>query len=150
MPGGPERAVKSMPFDQAVFLFFYFSFSFFTKIYFRCRNLEKYTRPPRCRAAGTWLPRCGAAGAFLQKIRENFCRKAPGGPVARQRGGRPPSSGTAGPGCPAAGRPAPPPLYKGWLVPPLICFTKIPETKKREGGRERGEALLDFQAGDSR
>jgi len=57
-----------------------------------------------------------------------------------------PGSGAAGPG-----RPALPPLYKGWLVPPpLICITKIPETKKKERGRERGEALPDFRAGDCR
>ena len=60
-----------------------------------------------------------------------------------------PGSGAAGPGRPAAGRPALPPLYKGWLVPPsLIGITKIPEIKKKEGGRESGEALPDFRAGD--
>ena len=110
-----------------IFLFFIFVFEIY-------RNIPQ---PPHCRTTGTWSPRYGA-----------------GGPVARQRGGRPtrpPSSGAAGPGCPAAGRPAPPPLYKGWLVPPLfICITKIPETKKREGGRKRGEALPDFRAGDCR
>ena len=63
----------------AVFIFLYFIFLFFIKIYFSFRNLQKYIRPPRCRAAGTWSLRYGAAGAFLQ----------PGGPVARQRGGRP-------------------------------------------------------------
>ena len=46
-----------------------------------------------------------------------------------------------------------PPLYKVLAAPhPLICLTKNPEKKKREGGRESqsGEALSDFQAGDFR
>jgi len=34
------------------------------------------------------------------------------------------------------------------LLLPLICITKIPG--KKEGGRERGEALPDFQTGDCR
>ena len=96
-------------------------------------------RPPRCRAAGTWPPDSEAAGAFLKKkIRGENCAQVPGG--------RSPGSGAAGPG-----RLALPPLYKGWLVPPpLICITEISETKKKEGGRERGKALPDFRAGDCR
>ena len=35
--------------------FIYFLFSFFTKIYFRFGNLQKYTRPPGSRAAGGYL-----------------------------------------------------------------------------------------------
>ena len=72
--------------------FFYFLFSFFTKIYFRFGNLQEYTRPPRCQI---WPPGSGAARAFLEKkIAEKIARRSLG-PVARQRGGRP-----------AAGRPA--------------------------------------------
>ena len=95
---------------------------------------------PCCRAAGARRPVAGRPGGpaaplpgdrsswgFSAKNFAKFLQKSPCRPVA----GRP------GPGRPAAGRPAPPPLYKGWLVPPLlICITKIPETKKREGGRE--------------
>ena len=83
----------------SAFLFLYFSILFFTKIYFCFRNLQKYTRPPRCRAAGV----------FLQKVSQKICARTPGGPVARQRGGRPP-------GRPAAGRPPPPPLNFGYIV----------------------------------
>ena len=129
------------PATALFFLFLYFLFLFFYKnIFLFSKFTEIYPGRP---AAGTQLPRCGAAGAFLQKFREIFCRKVPGRSVA--------GSGAAGPGRPAAGRPAPPPLYKIWLVPPpLICTTKILENKKREGMRERGEALPDFRAGDCR
>ena len=123
------------------FYFYIFYFRFLQKYIFVFEIYRNIPRPPRCRAVGTWSPRCGAAGAFLQKFCENFCRKAPGGPVARQRGGRPPrqpSSGVAGPGCPAAGRAAPPPLYKDWLVPhPSFVSLKFQKPRKeREGGRE--------------
>ena len=56
--------------------------------------------------------RCGAVGAFLQKF---------------WRTGRP-----------AAGRPAPPPLYKGWLVPhsSFVSLKFQKPRNEREGGRE--------------
>ena len=118
----------------------FFIFIFFIFVFEIYRNIP---RPPRCRAAGTWPPGSGAAGALCKYFRGKNCAEVPGG--------RPPGSGAAGPGRPAVGRPALPPLYKGWLVPPpLICITKIPETKKKEGGRERGEALPDFRASDCR
>ena len=52
------------------------------------------------------------------------------------------------PGRPAAGQPPPPALYKGLAAPPtLICPTKNPEKKKREGGRERrGEGEVKRQS----
>ena len=104
----------------AVFIFLYFLFSFFTKIYFRFRNLQEYTPAPRCRATGTWSPLSGAAGAFLQKNSRRICAKASGRLVARQRGGRLPLHYLRV-GCP----------------PPLTCITKITEKRKeREGGRE--------------
>ena len=126
------------------FLFLYFLFSFFTKIYVRVRNLHEYT--PAAPLSG--------GRAFLQKISRKICARVPEGPAARQRGGRPPGRPPAGrrapAGRPAAGRPPPPPLYKGLAdTPPLICLTKNPEKKKR-GRRERGEALPDFRAGDCR
>ena len=80
----------------------------------------------------------------------NFCRKAPGGPVARQRGGRPPRP-------PGSGAAASPP-NKGVAAPtPSFASLKIQKKRKeREGGRggvrerQSGEALSDFQAGDFR
>ena len=72
---------------SAIFSFSYFLISFFTKIYFCFRNLQEYTRPPRCWAVGTWSPRCRAARAFLQKVSQKICARTPGGSVARQRCG---------------------------------------------------------------
>ena len=104
--------------------FFYFLFSFFTKIYFRVRNLHEYT------------PAAERQRLICKKEVDKKLRAGPWGPVARQRGGRP-----WPPGCGAASTP---PLYKVLATPhPLICLTKNPEKKKREGGRERrgeGEA----------
>ena len=99
--------------------------------------------PLRCRAAGSWTPGSGAAGAFLEK---KFAEK-----IARR---------SLGAGRPAAGRPAQaarlqgdrlshPYIRVGWS-PPLIYITKISETKKKDGGRESGEALPDFRASDCR
>ena len=134
-----------------LFIFLFFIFIFYKNIFSFSKFTGIYPGRPAAGRLGPGRPATGRQELFYKKIYEFFCRKAPGGPVARQQGGRPPSSGAAGPGRLAAGRPAPPPLYKGWLVPPLlICITKIPETNKREGGRERGEALPDFRAGDCR
>ena len=60
------------------FLIFIFLFLFFIKIYFRIGNLHKYTRPPRGRAAGT----------YLQKNYDKKLQIGPWGPAARP-GGRP-------------------------------------------------------------
>ena len=78
------NAVKSGGF----FIFIFFIFVFI-KIYFRFRNLQKYTPAVRGWAAGTWSPRCGAAGAFVQKLLRKYLRADPWGSVAQQRGGRP-------------------------------------------------------------
>jgi hypothetical protein len=51
-------SARVYPNPTRFFLFFYFLFSFFTKTYFRFRNLQEYTRPPRC----------GASGTFVQKL----------------------------------------------------------------------------------
>ena len=125
------------------FFIFLFSFSKFTRI---------YPGRPAAGRPGPGRPAARRQGLLCKKKFRKYLCAGPWGSVARQRGGRPPKppgSGAAGPGRPAVGRPALPPLYKGWLVPPpLICITKIPETTKKEGGRERGEALPDFRAGD--
>ena len=125
------------------FIFLFFKFVFYKNIF----SIWKFTGIYPGRPA-TGRPGPGRPAAGLQGL----CAKTFGQIIARRSvGGRPVGSGAAGPGRPAAGRPALPPLYKGWLVPPpLICITKIPETKKKERGRERGEALPDFQAGDCR
>ena len=81
-PGLPARATG----DRGFFIFY---FHFLQKIYFRFGNLQEYTRPPRCWAAGTWPPVSGTSGAFLKKISRRKLRTGPWGPAARQRGGRP-------------------------------------------------------------
>ena len=88
---------------SALSLFLYFSISFFIKIYFCFRNLQEYT--PAAPLPG--------GRSFFQKVSQKICTRAPGGPVARQRGGRPPKppcSGAARSGRPAAGRPPPIPF----------------------------------------
>ena len=117
--------------SAAVFLFLYFIFLFFIKIYFCFRNLQKYTR----------LSSCGAAEVFLQKFREIFYRKAPGGPVARQRGGRPhrpPSSGARAPAARQQGDRLPHPYIRvGGSSHPSFASLKFQKPRKeREGGRE--------------
>ena len=74
-------------------------------------------RPPRCRAAGTYLQK---------KLTKNYA-EVPGGPNARQRGGQPsrlPGRGAAGPGRPPAGRPAPQPYIRCWL-PLTLSFASL-------------------------
>ena len=60
------------------FLFLYFLFPFFTKIYFRYGNLQKYTPAAR-------LP--GGRDFNAKKRRKKIADRSLG-PVARQRGGR--------------------------------------------------------------
>ena len=139
----------------AVFIFLYFLFSFFTKIYFRFGNLQEYT-------PGAPLPGGRDLAASLRSD-SGFCAKTfakifarrslgAGRPAAGRPAPKPPDSGAASPGRPTIGRPALPPLYKGWQVPhPSFASLKFQKPrKKREGGRERGEALPDFRAGDCR
>ena len=115
-------------------------FLFFTKIFFHFRNLQKYTPAAPLPGGRDLAALQRAAGAFLKKIAEKI------------------AFWSLGAGRPAAGRPAlaarlqgdrlsHPYIRVGWSAPPLICITKIPETKKRDG---RGEALPDFRAGDCR
>ena len=67
-------------------------------------------------------PYGGATGVFLQKFSRRICAEAPGGPIARQRGGRPPrppDSGAAGPqSARQRGDRLPRPYIRGWLPPP--------------------------------
>ena len=72
------------------FIFLFFIFVFYKKYIF---DLEIYRNIPR-------PPGSGAAGAFLKKISRSKLRAGPWGPVARQRGGRPPRPL----GCGATGR----------------------------------------------
>ena len=92
------------------FFFIIFLFSFFTNIYFFFKIYRYIPRPSRCRAAEV----------FLQKFSRKICAEAPGGPVARQWGGRPPrppDSGAAGPRPPGSGATASPgPIYKVVVV----------------------------------
>ena len=81
--------------------FFYFLFSFFTKIYFRFENLQEYTRPPRCRAPGR--PAAGRQGLLCKNFCSNNCVQVPGA-------GRPAAGRPAPPGRSAVGRPGSPTL----------------------------------------
>ena len=68
------------------FYFFYFSISFFTKIYFCFRNLQEYT--PAAPLPDGWhlaAPLQGGRGFSTKTFAENLHRVS-GGPVARQRG----------------------------------------------------------------
>ena len=134
-PHGPLRSQRRQP-HRAVFLFLYFLFPFFTKIYFRFENLQKYTPSAPLPAAGTWPPGCRAAGTWTQKKEEEKLQTGPWG--------RSPGSGAAVPPWPpgswAAG---PQPYIRCWQPLTPIWLTKNPEKKKRERGRERrgeGEA----------
>ena len=134
MSGLPDLALT------AVFLFFYFLFPLFTKIYFRFGNLQKYTPA---------APLPGGRGLNTKKKEKKNCRQVPGAGrpaagrtaplAARQRGGRPPAT-----------------LYKVFAPSPPFGLLKIQKKKKREGGRggvrgrQSGEALSDFQGGDFR
>ena len=96
---GNATRPSSVQLAAAVFLFFYFLFSLFTKIYFHFRNLQEYT-PAAQLPGGQHLvaPLPGGRGLsvkiFIKKI------------AFRSLKGRSPGSGAAGPsGRPAAGRP---------------------------------------------
>ena len=117
------------------FLFLYFLFLFFKKIYFYFRNLQEYTLAvPLPGGRDLVAPLRGGKG-FSAKISRKFVKIFAEKPLED----RSPGSGAAGPpGRPAAGRPPPPPLYKGLAAtPPLICLTKNPEKKRKE--RREGE-----------
>src|SRR6185295_2540142 len=115
------------------FYFYIFYFRFYKNIFSIWNFTEIYPGRPEAGRPGPGRPAAGRQGLFRKKNMKNNYRQVPGT------------------GRPAAGRPALPPLYKGWLVlPPLICISTILETKKKERGRERGEALPDFRAGDCR
>jgi len=120
----------------AVFLFFYFLFPFFTKIYFRFGKLQKYT-PAAPLPGGQDLAarQPGGRGLSTQKKTIKNYKQVPGD--------RPPGSGAAGPH----------PYIRCWLpLTPSFALLKIQkkEKRRREGVRERqsGEALSNFQAGD--
>ena len=66
--------------EQGGFLFLYFLFPIFTKIYFRFINLQKYTSATRQPAS---------RGLSAKKRRKKIADRSLG-PVARLRGGRPP------------------------------------------------------------
>ena len=78
--------------EGAVFLFFYFLFSFFTKIYFYFRNLQEYT-PAAPLSGGRDLiaPLRGGRGFCAKTFTKIFARRSWGRrrvPAARQWGGR--------------------------------------------------------------
>ena len=88
--------------DAAGFLFLYFLFLFFTKIYFRFGNLQKYTpaaRLPGGRDLAARLP--GGRGLSAKKRRQKITDRS------------------LGTGRPAAGRPAP---QAARLIPYMKCI----------------------------
>ena len=70
--------------------FFYFRF-LQKKIYFRFGNLQNISRPPRCRAAGSWPLGSEAAGAFLKKNYGQNCAQVPRGRSLGRGAAGPPS-----------------------------------------------------------
>ena len=129
--GSGSGSGSGAPRMRPVFLFFYFLLSFFAKIYFRFGNLQEYT--PAAPLPG------GRDLAARQWGGRGFCAKLFAQIIALR---------SLGAGRPAAGRPALPPLYKGWLVP-HTSFASLKFQKPRKE-RESGEALPDFRAGDCR
>ena len=114
------------------FLFFYFYFRFLQKYIFDLEIYRNIPRPPRCRAAGTWPPGSGAAGAFLKKISRRKLRAGPWGPVARQRGGRPPRP-------PGSGATSSHKLYIRVDWSPHLSFASLKFQKKKEKRGREGE-----------
>ena len=126
LPAGSGMGIACLPKTGGFLFFYFFIFVFYKNIFLFSKFTEIYPGRPAARRQGL----------FCKNFANFFAKK----PLEDQS----PDSGAAGPpGRPAAGRP-PPPLYKGLVAPhPLICLTKNPEKKKREGGRERrgeGEA----------
>ena len=137
------------------FFFLYFSILFFTKIFFLFSKFTRiYPAAPLLGGRHLAAPLPGGRGFFVKTFAKNLRagpwrtgRPAAGRPApraAQQWGG-----GHRPPGIRATGSPT---LYKGWLVPhPSFASLKFQKPRKeREGGRERGEALPDFRAGDCR
>jgi len=124
------------------FFLIYFSISFFTKnIFLFSKFTGIYLGRPAAGRPGPGRPAAGRQGLFCKNFARNFYKKAPGGQVARQRGGRPP-------GRPAAGRRAlaarqegdrlPRPYIRvGWSPHSSFASLKFQKPRKeREGGRE--------------
>ena len=127
------------------FLFFYFIFLFFTKIYFCFQNLHKYT-PAAPLPGGRDLvaPLRGGRGFCAKTFTKIFARRSLG--AGRPAAGRPTLAARL-----QGDRPSHPYIRVGWSPHPSFASLKFQKPrKKREGGRERGEALPDFRAGDYR
>ena len=100
--------------ENAVFLFFYFLFSFFTKIYFCFRNLQEYTPAAPLLGGRDLGAQLRGGRGFSAKILRNFLQKNPwrtGRPIVGRPPPRPPGSER------------PPPRYR--------CFTKNSEKNSR-------------------
>ena len=90
-PLNSQYAGPCRPKAKKAGFFIYFIFSFFTKIYFHVPNLHEYTPAallPGGRDLAARPPGSRAADAYLQKKSTKNCVEVPGGPAARQRGGR--------------------------------------------------------------
>ena len=138
------------------FYFLFYIFVFYKKKYFCFRNLQEYTpAAPLPGDRDLVAPLRGGRGFCEKKFAEKIAQRSLGA-------GRPVAGRPAPPGRPAAGRPAlaarlqddrisHPYIRVGWS--PHLSFASLKfqkPRKKREGGRERGEALPDFRAGDCR
>ena len=118
--GAPTRA----------FFIFLFFISVFTKIYFRFGNLQKYTPAAPLPGGRDLAARLPGGRDLNAKKEEKNCRSL--GPVARQRGGRPPLTARQ-----RGGRLYHPYIRVGWSPhPSFVSLQFQKQRKKREGGRE--------------
>ena len=117
--------------ERALFLFLYFLFPFFTKIYFRFENLQKYTPAAPLPGGRDLAARLPGGRDLNEKKRKKIADRSLG-PVARQRGGRPPLAARQ-----LGGRLYHPYIRVGWSPHPSFASLQFQKPrKKREGGRE--------------
>ena len=92
---------------RGFYIFIFYIFIFYKNIFSIWKFIGIYPGRPAAGWPGPDRPAAERQGHFRKKFRGENCAQVPGG--------RSPGSGVAGPG-----RPALPPLYKGWLVPPTL------------------------------
>ena len=121
----------------AIFLFFYFLFSFFTKIYFRFRNLQEYTPAAPLQGGRDLVAPLRGGRVFSAKISRKFLQKSPWR-TGRPAAGRPAPQGRRAPAARQQGDRLPCPYIRvGWSPHSSFALLKFQKRrKKREGGRE--------------
>ena len=139
-----------LPFPCGFFIFLFFNFVFYKNIFSFSKFTEIYPGRPAAGRSAPSRPAAGRQGLFCKSFRGKFARGPlePGARPLRPPGpsGRP-AAGQQAPTARQRGDQLPQVIYKGWLVPPpLICITKIPETKKKERWREGEAKRLEVKA----